>query len=315
MGRRTERIGILDTFGLRPLGKAVKEGVKAAFGEGDIPPTQVDLTSLKILKPQISIPTWLGVKKGGRMAPVYNLYNREIAPRDAAYSVKVTYARDYRGGQLTYDSHLGTDFALPVGTRIVTCAPGKVVRVINQFDHGGLKIFIDHGSGLITTYGHLSRSLVREGETVSRGQVVGLSGAAGIEMLLFFPWVSPHLHLNVVLNSIPVDPFADKGETSLWKNGNDPVPHTGPADSGFQTTVWNEKLVDDAIADCSSSAERDYLRSIADLEMRAMETINYRMFYNTLFSEFPPMYEKEYARRPVLDLPLSAEDYDGITFR
>ena len=325
MARKRERIGILDIFGLRPLNQAVRDGLKAVFGENEIPPAQFDLSSIKIFKPHLSLPTWVGIRTHGAKAPIYNFYNRNMPGRDTPFSVKVTTCRDWRGGQYTYDSHPGTDFAIPVGTPLVTCAPGRVMAVKNQLDHGGLKIFVDHGQGLITTYAHLSRALVRDGEPVRRGQVIALSGAAGLELILFFPWVAPHLHLNVVLNGAPVDPFGitEQGETPLWRAGNAPVPFANAgagaddepaADQEFEPTAWDEARIRAAIEDCSDPAEREKLLAVPDLEHRAAEVINYRMFYNTLFSKFPPVYDREYLRRPVLDLPFRAGDYDGVAF-
>lgn len=314
MPRRKDRITLLETFGISEPGSALKDALKAARGSGGVPPTMFDHTSLRIFKPHISIPAWLGVKRKDRKAPLYNLYNRKCAPANEPFSVKVTYCEDFKGGQYTYDSHVGTDLALPVGTHIVAAAPGRVVLVLSQLDHGGLKVFIDHGDGLVTTYGHLARALVQAGDTVGRGDSIGLSGAAGIELILFFPWVAPHLHLNVILNGRPVDPFSCDldSEPSLWIAGNDPKPHSGTPDTTFTPTSWNAELIDKAIEACTFEKEREYLRSIDDLERRAVETINYRMFYSTLFDSFPPLYEMEHERRPVLDLPLRASDYDGV---
>ena len=329
MARKRERIGILDTFGLRPLDRALQQAGRAVFGDNDIPPTRWDLSSVRVFKPHISIPTWLGVKVYGSKAPVYNLYNRNMPGPDESFSVRVSTCRDFRGGHFTYDSHLGTDFAIPVGTRVATCAPGLVLAVKSQFDHGGLKVLVDHGHGLVTTYGHLSRARVKAGDVLRRGDAVGLSGAAGVELLLFFPWVAPHLHLNVVLNSKPVDPFGlDGTDEPMWRTGNAPRPH---ADSGpdahdassaefkraaadadpFSPTQWDPALLDAAIDDCTDAAERDYLRGFSDLPTRAAEIINHRMFFTTIFKDFPPLYDREYPRRPVLDLPFLSEDYDG----
>ncbi len=313
MARTRERIGILDTFGLRPLDLALKQAGRAVFGNNDIPPTQWDLSSVKVFKPHISIPTWLGVKVYGDKAPVYNLYNRNMPGPKEPFSVRVTSCRDFRGGQCTYDSHLGTDFAIPVGTPLVTCAPGQVLLVKSQFDHGGLKVIVDHGQGLITSYGHMSRARVRAGDMLDRGQVVGLSGAAGVELLLFFPWVSPHIHLNVVLNSKPVDPFGANGEPSMWRTGNDPLPFDGHGgEEPFEPTDWNPALLDAAIEDCTDPAERNYLRGFTDIRTRAAEIVNHRMFFSTIFRDFPPLYDREYPRRPVLDLPFRPQDYTGV---
>jgi len=73
-----ERIGLLDIFGLKPLDAALAQAGRAVFGNNDIPPTNWDLSSIKVFKPHISIPTWLGVKIHGDKAPVYNLFNRNM---------------------------------------------------------------------------------------------------------------------------------------------------------------------------------------------------------------------------------------------
>ncbi len=315
MAMKKDKIGVLDVFGLKPLDTALAQAGRAVFGNNDIPPTNWDLSSIKVFKPHISIPTWLGVKIHGDKAPVYNLFNRNMRGPDEPFSVRVTDCEDFRGGQWTYDSHLGTDFAIPVGTPVATCAPGLVMTVKRQFDHGGLKVFVDHGDGLLTTYAHLSRALVGAGDIVRRGQAVGLSGAAGMELLMFFPWVAPHVHLNVVLNGAPADPFgADGGEVPLWRTGNDPTPFKASgarSDELFEPTAWNPALLDAAIEDCSDAAERDYLRGFPDIVERAAEILNHRMFFTTIFKDFPPLYEKEYPRRPALDLPFLESDYSG----
>lgn len=316
MGIELEKVTIKEAFGIDDLGKTLDDFRKAALGKGKLPRTQFDITSVKIFKPQIAIPTWLGITRKDRLVPIYNFYNRNTPPPMEPFSVKVTFARDFTGGKWTYDGHPGTDFATPVGTHITTAAPGIVMRVTNNMDHGGLKIFIDHGEGLVTTYGHLSRALVSEGDRVGRGQSIALSGAAGMELVTFFPWVAPHLHLNVVLNSATVDPFAlDKtGEASMWMNHNDPRPYDGPGDTEFTPTKWDEKLLDRAIEACIAEEEKSNLRAGDSIEVIASNIIDYRMFYRGLFHSLPPIYEKEYERKPMLDLPFRAKDYDGVKF-
>lgn len=312
MKQRHSRVTIAETFGLTDPATGLKDAIKAVFGEGKIPPTRFDLSSMSIFKPQISIPTWLGITRRDRLVPIYNLYNRRQPGPDEPFSVRVTFARDFRGGKMTYDSHLGTDFAIPVGTEIVTCAPGRVIRVVNQLDHGGLKIHVDHGAGLITTYGHLSRALVSEGDEVGRSESIALSGAAGVELITFFPWVSPHLHLTILLNGAPADPFAVDGETPLWIGGNDPAPHSGAPDREFTPTPWREELIDAAIAECVDENERRKLAEFREPARRAAEALNHYLFFNTIFKSMPPLYETVHPRAPLLDLPFRAEDFDGI---
>jgi hypothetical protein len=305
--------GLLDTFGLRPALPALAAFRRAILGAPGEPKTVFDLSSLRIFKPWISLPTWMGRRPRDRLVPLYNLFNRVSAPRSEPYSVRVTFARDFLGGQFTYDGHLGTDFAVPVGTPILAAAPGLVLRVGNDLDRGGLKVCIDHGEGLFTTSSHLSKAFVCVGDSAERGQVVGLSGASGVEFLSFFPWVSPHLHFNTWLDSTPVDPFAPAGEASLWRTRNDPSPHRGGASEPFTPTRWDAALVDAAIERCRNRRLREAMAAIGEVARRAAEVIIQRNYRAVLFDEFPPLYAQRHERSPRLDLPLLASDYDGAS--
>lgn len=312
----TESPGLLDTFGLRPLGPALAAVRRAVLGTKGAPKSRYDLTSARIFKPTIGIPTWLGLRPKDRLAPIYNFFNRVPQPRDEGYSVRVTYARDFLGGRHTYDGHLGTDFAIPVGTPVTAAARGVVLRVANDLDRGGLKICVDHGDGLFTTSNHLSRAQVRVGETVARGQVIGLSGASGVEFLLMFPWVAPHLHFNVWLDGEAIDPFAAPGEPSIWRRHNDPMPFDPAAQAEvepFAPTRWDEARVEAAIAACRDPELRERLRAIPDLGRRAAEVLVQRNYRAVLFTRFPALYGEAHARAPRLDLPLLARDYDGAS--
>jgi len=307
------RVGWLESLGLRPLGPALAQARKAVLGNDAVPPTSWDTSSLRIFKPAISLPTWLGRRRSDGLAPVYNFFNREQPPKDAAYSVRVSFCRDFQGGQWTYDGHVGTDFAVPVGTPVVAPAPGRVLRVASELDHGGLKVCIDHGRTLFTTSSHLSRAWVGEGDHVSRGQALGLSGASGIEFVLFFPWVAPHLHLNVWLGGEPVDPFAREGEVPMWRGGNDPRPFEGePApDAGFEPSEWDPRGVEDAIDACRDREVRERARSFPSLERRAAEILFHRNLSSAAFDAFPPLYAEPAERSPCLDLPFHPEAFRG----
>jgi len=311
------RVGWLERFGLRPLGPALREARKAIAGNDATPATSWGTSSLRILKPDISLTTWLGRVRPDRLAPVYNFFNREQPPLDAPYSVKVSFCRDFQGGQWTYDGHVGTDFAVPVGTAVVPVAPGRVVRVASELDHGGLKVCIDHGDGLFSTASHLSRATVGEGEFVRRGQVIGVSGASGIEFLLFFPWVAPHLHLNIWLDGEPIDPFACEGEVSMWRCRNAPRPFDPERDpdrgdpESFEPSQWDEKGVEAAIDACRDREVRETARSFDALERRAAEILFHRVLSSAAFDAFPPLYASAGPRRPCLDLPFRAQDFAG----
>jgi murein DD-endopeptidase MepM/ murein hydrolase activator NlpD len=94
--------------------------------------------------------------------------------------------------------HTGIDLAATCGTPIRAAAAGKVIyaEVSNSW---GLRTIIEHTPTLKTAYGHQSRFLVKEGDLVSQGQVIGLVGTTG--------WSTGcHLHFDVILNDRYVDP-------------------------------------------------------------------------------------------------------------
>ena len=313
------RISLRETFGLKPLLPAAREAWNAVRGDPYSPPNLWGPSSLQIFKPSVSVQTWLRKARRDKKAPIYNFFNRVRPPKDRGYSVRVTYARDFLGGNWTYDGHNGTDFAIPVGTVVVAAAPGLVLRVHNDFRQGGLKVCIDHGEGLFTTSSHLARALVAEGDRVKRGQPVGLSGASGMEFVLFFPWVAPHLHYNVWLNGEPVDPFAqpDTDGASMWRSYNDPVPFDDdPADedSSFEPSQWDAEAVADAITACRDPRFRSMASSFPALERRAAEVMFTRNYRPAMFDAFPRLYRTEGQRRPVLDLPFLRQDFVGAAF-
>ena len=94
--------------------------------------------------------------------------------------------------------HAGLDMAVALGTPVKASARGAVLAVDDYF-FNGRTIFVDHGNGLITMYCHLERIDVKTGETVRKGQRIGLSGMTGRA-------TGPHLHWSVVLNGAMVDP-------------------------------------------------------------------------------------------------------------
>lgn len=95
--------------------------------------------------------------------------------------------------------HTGMDFTAPTGTDIYATGDGVVER-IEQLQRGyGNNVIIDHGFGYKSLYAHMSKINVRKGQSVKRGQVIGLVGNTGTS-------VAPHLHYEVRINDQPVDP-------------------------------------------------------------------------------------------------------------
>jgi murein DD-endopeptidase MepM/ murein hydrolase activator NlpD len=71
--------------------------------------------------------------------------------------------------------------------------------LVGDFFYGGRSVFIHHGAGLMTVYHHLSRPLVAVGDTVTRGQIIGLVGATGRV-------TGPHLHWAAQYGFVAFDP-------------------------------------------------------------------------------------------------------------
>lgn len=311
------RLRLREVFGVDPPRRALADARQALFGNEFSPGTEWDLSSRHIFKPQIGIPTWLGRGRPDRRLPIYNFFNRNARAPGARYSVKVRDCRDWMGGRWTYDSHHGTDFACAVGTPVVAPAPGVVLRDRTEIDYGGLKVCIDHGRGLFTTSGHLSRSFVTVGQKVSRGEVIGLSGASGLEFMLFFPWVSPHVHFNTWLNGTPMDPFAIHGEVGLWRRRNDPVPHDGSPvaeDDSFTPSEWDPAGIAANIAAIRDPHIAARVVSLEDPALQAAEIIVMQVYRGAMFRELPTVYATPGEPRAVLDLPFRAADTPGVAF-
>jgi len=94
--------------------------------------------------------------------------------------------------------HYGMDIATNEGAPIVAPADGLVVQVKNGVTTGNM-ILISHSLDIGTAYFHLSKFLVREGQRVRRGDVIGLVGRTGKAL-------GPHLHYEVRVNGHPVNP-------------------------------------------------------------------------------------------------------------
>lgn len=309
------RITPFEALGLSPLPLRAREAWLALAGNANIPRTRFGLSSLGVFHPRLSVRTWLGHRRADRRVPISNLFNRTPTPLEQGWSVRKTQVRDFRGGALTYDSHNGTDFAVPVGTLVTAAAPGKVLRISSEYNRGGLKVFLDHGRGLVTTSNHLARALVRVGDVVDGGAPIALSGYSGLDALVAFPWSVPHVHFNVWLDGEYVDPFAMEGETALWLEGNAPAPSSVPSPfTDASSTVWRASAISAAIGCCKDAAMRRALEREPDLGRRAMDVLFYRNYYPTAFEARPPLYEETHVREPRLFMPFRAEDFDGIAF-
>lgn len=94
--------------------------------------------------------------------------------------------------------HRGLDIAARKGTAILSPAEGRV-RSVSEHRALGKAIVIRHGYGIETVYGHLSEIQVKPGQVVKRGEKIALMGNTGRS-------TGPHLHYQVQVNGVPVDP-------------------------------------------------------------------------------------------------------------
>jgi murein DD-endopeptidase MepM/ murein hydrolase activator NlpD len=96
--------------------------------------------------------------------------------------------------------HAGLDLRVPYGEPIGAANAGRVVMASDLY-MSGKTVIIDHGLGVFSTYGHMSKLLVKRGETVAKGRTVGLCGSTGRS-------TGPHLHWAFKIFDARVDPEA-----------------------------------------------------------------------------------------------------------
>lgn len=102
--------------------------------------------------------------------------------------------------------HSGLDIATPKGTPVVSAAPGIVAWAKTGKMYGNY-IMVIHEGGMATLYAHLSRMDVKQDQYVNQGQVIGLSGGKAGDAGSGFS-TGPHLHFEVRIDGIPVDPYS-----------------------------------------------------------------------------------------------------------
>ncbi|HRY32498.1 MAG TPA: M23 family metallopeptidase [Bacteroidales bacterium] len=101
----------------------------------------------------------------------------------------------------TMRMHWGIDFTAPKGTPVFATANGTVTIPDRASTTGyGITVLINHGFGYQTFYTHLSRTAVKPGQKVTRGQIIGYVGSTGLA-------VAPHLHYEVIKNGKKINPI------------------------------------------------------------------------------------------------------------
>lgn len=133
----------------------------------------------------------------------YEVMLRERASVPSIWPVEGTLESGYGGrrnpfGGSSYEYHEGQDIEAEMGTPVVAAASGTVTIACAQNGYGNV-VYIDHGNGLSTRYGHLSQIDASVGQKITRGEVLGRVGSTGRS-------TGPHLHYEVRINNLPVNP-------------------------------------------------------------------------------------------------------------
>jgi len=118
------------------------------------------------------------------------------APR-ASYGDDRTYL--YKNAKIDEETHLGVDLASVANAPVPAANSGKVVFT-GFFGIYGNAVVLDHGWGLQTIYGHMSQINVNPGDEISKGGILGRTGATGLA-------AGDHLHFGVILNGLEIQPI------------------------------------------------------------------------------------------------------------
>jgi murein DD-endopeptidase MepM/ murein hydrolase activator NlpD len=119
-----------------------------------------------------------------------------IMPTNGVITSRFGYRKSPFSGRS--ELHKGIDIANKKGTSVVATADGVVIFAGMRGLFGRI-VTIDHGHGIITHYAHLDKTLKKEGDNVKRGDIIAKMGNSGRS-------TGPHLHYEVRLNGIPVNP-------------------------------------------------------------------------------------------------------------
>ncbi len=129
-----------------------------------------------------------------RIPSIQPVINKQLTLLTASYGMRI------HPFYKTLQSHQGVDYTIPEGSRVFATADGVVRDVVTRNSTHGLTVVIDHGNGYETSYSHLSKTNVRRGQSVRRGDIIALSGDTGLSL-------APHLHYEVRYKGMRVDPI------------------------------------------------------------------------------------------------------------
>lgn len=135
-----------------------------------------------------------------------------LKPIEGRLTTPFGYTR-YVNGTLS-GRHMAIDLAAPQGTPIMATNDGIVV-LSDELYLAGNSIYIDHGMGLFSQYGHLFELHVETGDEVKQGDIIGLVGSTGFS-------TGPHLHFTFWAHNVPVNPDLFFGKTPFhWHQGSE----------------------------------------------------------------------------------------------
>jgi murein DD-endopeptidase MepM/ murein hydrolase activator NlpD len=320
-----ERIPLPELFGIRSTRALTRDWQELLTDALRGRRFQVGPGSAGLLRPDLSMPAWLGQIRSDGLAPIFNLFDRHGGGHRYSQRVSRRAQQDFRGGRLSYDEHDGVDFVIPPGTPLLAAAPGTCVMVRDRWLRGGLTVALDHGGGIVTHYTHCARPLVTAGQPVRRGEPVAVSGTSGADMTHFFPWVPPHVHWMVWRSGQPIDPFRAPGEPDepgTWQRRNDPLPSPVTDEPVPPTSPVDAAAMQEALDACQHGGLRAELRSAASLGDAVLGAMVEEMLHHERFA-WPASFAR-YRIRPAgsrmpasdvqMTLPLPAEDYRGTYF-
>jgi len=125
--------------------------------------------------------------------PFLQLSNSKV---ESYFADRRTYV--YNGKRVDQQDHVGFDLSVVQHYPIEAANDGKVI-IAEYFGIYGNAVLIDHGTGLISLYGHMSEINVKPGQMVKKQEVLGKSGATGLA-------AGDHLHFGLFLQGVPVNP-------------------------------------------------------------------------------------------------------------
>ena len=172
----------------------------------DIKPWRYRIQRLKVPPSQVNLSESDEARVARERARIHAAVETfsETLPRTLQLALPVPGARSSSFGLQRFfngearDPHSGMDIAAASGTPVHAAAAGKVIDTGSYFFNGNT-VLVDHGSGFITMYCHLSSIAVQIGDEIAIGAVLGAVGATGRV-------TGPHLHFGVALNRAFVDP-------------------------------------------------------------------------------------------------------------